>query len=261
VELQHKVKAASTDYSAIEGVLKRLWTFRHGAMTRLYGRGSGAVALENLGWAADGRGGVVVLEGGATEMDAYAKSAILSLMAWHLYTDAVRQARDLTADAGRPRTIMVFEEANKIITGVAGGETSADAPVATDIHDTMARDAGKYGFRMVYIAQSIAEPNFPPGIVSSCNNLFYGRLKGAKDRDTALPTYGRSERGFHDLEYLKHIGRLEIGRFIVMLGLSTERREVEPFLIQTLMIPAAAPTNAEIASRFGAVYQSGPVVV
>ncbi|MBU0490826.1 MAG: serine-rich protein, partial [Chloroflexi bacterium] len=202
-------RASPTDYSALEGVLKRLWTFRHGAMTRLYGQGAGALPLEGLGWTPDGRGGGVVLEGGATEMDAYAKSLLLALMSWHLYTDAVRQARDVNPDPSRPRTLMIFEEANKIIRGVAssGDKEAGGAPVQTDIFDAMARDAGKYGFVMAYVAQSIGPTQFPPGIVSSCNNLFFGRLKNPEDRDTALPTYGRSERGFHDLEYLKHLGR------------------------------------------------------
>ncbi|MBU1747386.1 MAG: serine-rich protein, partial [Chloroflexi bacterium] len=61
-------RGSQTDYAALEGIIKRLFTFRYGAMAQLYGRGAGSVALENLGWTADGRPGVVVLEGGATEM-------------------------------------------------------------------------------------------------------------------------------------------------------------------------------------------------
>ncbi|MBU1748717.1 MAG: hypothetical protein KKA73_13600, partial [Chloroflexi bacterium] len=195
-----------------------------------------------------------------TEMDAYAKSAVLGLMSWHLYTDAVRRSRDRMPSGRDPRTLMIFEEANKVIAGVSSGDTNREmgSPATTDIYDTMWRDAGKYGFWLALIAQSPAE--LPPGVVASSNNVWAGRLKNPKDRDLILPIWARSEKGFHDLAYGKHLGRLPVSYFVVTLGLSTDRVMVEPFLVQTMMVPAKTPNNEDIRRVFNVAQLTQPVL-
>ncbi len=80
------------------------------------------------------RWGISILEGGA-ELDEYAKAAILGLVAWHLYNDAVvRRRQNIGKSVPDPTLQIIFEEANKVLTGVetdasekTGGATTVEA--------------------------------------------------------------------------------------------------------------------------------------
>lgn len=244
--LRHNV----TDQTAIKGLLLRLKVFRYGQLAAMYGRGEGSIAIEDLAYP----DGVAVLEGGT--MPEYGKAAVLGLISWHLYNDAIFRARESIGQADTRRLFLVYEEANKIISGVGeAAREEAGRQMTSDIYATMFRDAGKYGVWMGVIAQSPAE--LPPEIVSSCNNLFIGRLKNPKDRDLAVAAIARSEKGFWYVQVANHIARLEVGRFVMLLGLSRDRKDVEPMLVETIPLPAAVPGDEVLALRGGASWQAG----
>jgi len=223
----------------VKGLLLRLKVFRYGQLAGMYGRGEGSIAIEDLAYP----DGVAVLEGGT--MPEYGKAAILGLISWHLYNDAIFRARESIGQGDGRRLFLVYEEANKIISGVGEGAREENARrVTSDIYATMFRDAGKYGVWMGVIAQSPSE--LPPEIVSSCNNLFIGRLKNPKDRDLAVAALARSEKGFWYVQVANHVARLEVGRFVVLLGLSRDKKDVEPMLVETIPLPAAVPGDEAV---------------
>jgi len=68
-----------------------------------------------------------------------------------------------------------------------------------------------------------------------------------KDRDLAVAAIARSEKGFWYVRVANHIARLEVGRFVVLLGLSRDRKDVEPMLVETIPLPAAVPGDEVLA--------------
>jgi hypothetical protein len=152
--------------------------------------------------------GMTVFEGGA-ELGEYAKVALLSMMAWHIYTDAVRRRRM----EPRPRSSsrICGATAANADTGHPTGVAALDDPV--------------------------------PGHVDPCNNAFVTQLKNPKDRAlTSGPwsaahltgqkdlsrqgqSFFRGEKRFVDEQYKRYLSRVEIARSIVKLGYSTDKCE------------------------------------
>jgi len=151
-ERQAEMRSGTTDHVAIEGILHRLRPFRYGQLAQMYGRGEGSIAVEDLAfpW------GVVVLEGGT--MGEVAKAMVLGLLAWHIYQDSIFRREETMATRDqieRHPMFLVFEEANKIISGV-GGKTDEPFPIVSDIYATMFRDGRKYNCFLAVIGQSPA---------------------------------------------------------------------------------------------------------
>ena len=235
----------NVDRTSLEGVLLRLEPFSRGEMAMMYGRGEDVMTIEDvsLPW------GMTVFEGGA-ELDEYAKVALLSMMAWHLYTDAVRRRREELNQGGFTNWMQIyFEEANKVLGGVnaASGDDEGGATTAQQFQD-MWRDGRKYRIWLHLMTQSPAD--LPPGIVDSCNNAFVTQLKNPKDRDLMMAHLALSEKGFVDEHYKRFLSRMEVARSVVKLGYSTDRRDVQPVLAEPLMVPAREPTDAEIYRHF-----------
>jgi hypothetical protein len=233
------------DRTSLEGVLLRLEPLSRGEMAMMYGRGEDVMTIEDvsLPW------GLTVFEGGA-ELDEYAKVALLSMMAWHLYTDAVRRRREELNRGGFTNWMQIFfEEANKVLGGVnaTSGDDEGGATTAQQFQD-MWRDGRKYRIWLHLMTQSPAD--LPPGIVDSCNNAFVTQLKNPRDRDLMMAHLALSEKGFVDEHYKRFLSRMEVARSVVKLGYSTDRRDVQPLLAEPLMVPAREPTDAEIHRHF-----------
>ena len=107
--------------SILEGIAFRLEPLVQGEAALQYAAGPDAIDINavvpNVASApGEAPWGVAVLEGGAF-LDDFSKAFLLGWAAWHLYTDAV-VLRTRAARAG-PRTCRsVFEEANKILSGL-----------------------------------------------------------------------------------------------------------------------------------------------
>jgi hypothetical protein len=232
----------SPSRSAIEGVLLRLRHLTTGRMREMYGRGAGSLALEDLALPH----GLCILEGGA-RMSQYAKAALLSLMSWHLYTDAVARREEGLEGARHAPMLLLFEEGNKIIAGVDSG--ASDGPrIQSDIIPSMFRDAGKYLIYLGIVVQSPAE--LPPGIISSCNNLAVGQLKNGEDVKVVMSGLARSPVGFVDTHYARFVNRMQRGQFILKLGLAWDVAQTEPLLFKPLMVEAQEPGAGEIGEMF-----------
>ncbi len=242
--------------AALEGAMLRLEPFTRGVLARMYGGlGEGemgeSVAVEDLGLLgpeadpAD-RWGLCILEGGS-EMDKYAKTVVLSMVAWHLYTDGVIRRREAIGGFNRPLDIF-WEEANKILSGVGESDTSTSSTSgAVELWQTMWRDGRKYKVFLHPLVQNLSE--LPPGILSSCNNAFFGQMKKPEDRDLAVSHLARSERGFTDEEYKRYMSRIPRELAIVKLGYSADVTELEPLLARPLMVYCPEPSDIQILDR------------
>ena len=237
----------------LEGILVRLEPFTRGVLGQMYGPGEDSLAVEDLGVlgpeaeVAD-RWGLCILEAGT--MDEFAKVVVFSLAAWHLYQDAVIRRRE-SLSGGRNRPLDIFwEEANKVLTGVATSDDTAttSGTGAVQLWQSMWRDGRKYAIYLHPLVQTLAD--LPSGILASCNNAFFGQLKSPKDRDLAVAHLARSERGFTDEEYKRYASRIPRKLAIVKLGYSDDVAQLEPMLAQPLMVPGVEPSDEEIAAHY-----------
>ncbi len=232
---------------SLEGVLLRLEPFTQGEMARMYGSGGNTVAVDDLGLLGppEDRWGVTILEGGA-EMDEYSKIAILGLVAWHLYNDAVVRRREAIGEEAGPVLQIVFEEANKVLTGTdAGGDDDrSGAASASALFQTMWRDGRKYRIFLHPIVQTVSE--LPPGVLSSCNNAFFSQTKNPDDRDLEMAHLAFSEKGFTDEDYKRFLSRMPAAMSVVKLGYSMDVMHTTPFLARPSMLSVPEPTDGEI---------------
>jgi hypothetical protein len=231
---------------SLEGILLRLEPFTQGEMARMYGSGEDTVAVEDLALLgpSNDQWGVSILEGGA-EMDEYAKISILGLVAWHLYNDAVVRRR---RSIGQSHSVLqiVFEEANKVLTGTNAGsdDDQSGAASTSALFQSMWRDGRKYRIFLHPIVQTVSE--LPPGILSSCNNAFFSQTKNPDDRDLMMAHLAFSEKGFTDEDYKRFISRMPVAMAIAKLGYTTDIMQTTPFLCRPLMVPAEEPTDDEL---------------
>jgi hypothetical protein len=184
-------------------------------------------------------------------MSQYAKVALLSLMSWHLYADAVARREEGLEGTHHAPMMLLFEEGNKIIAGVDSG--ASDGPRIQSSHKvriipSMFRDAGKYPIYLGIVVQSPSE--LPPGIISSCNNLAVGQLKDDEDVKVVMSGLARSPVGFVDTHYARFVNRMQRGQFILKLGLAWDVAQAESLLFKPLMVEAREPGAGEIRQVF-----------
>ena len=229
--------------TSLQGVLLRVEPLAEGEMHRMYGLGYDTIAIEDLGLAegASDPWGMAVIEGGAV-MDEFSKSALLSLIATILYEDAVVRRRESLSGVRFPPLQIYFEEANKILTGVETGASSDSdsrgGNQTAQIFLNMWRDGRKYQIFLHVLAQTVSE--LPRGILSSCNNAFFGQTKDDHDRAAILAHLARNTKGFVNSDY---------DRFI-KLGYTQEIAQMEPYLIRPLMLRVEEPGDPEIYSHY-----------
>jgi hypothetical protein len=249
-------RSDQTSRTSLEGLLLRVEVFEEGAMAHQYGPGADSLGIEDLGLlgpAAD-PWGLVVIEGGAEMSDAFAKSAILSLLASVLYFDAVTRRRESLAGVRFPPMQIFFEEANKILSGISTGSVSSEGPGSrgsgvSEIFQTMWRDGRKYGIFLHPVVQTISD--LPDGILASCNNIFIVQTKNPRDRDMVIAHIGRSEKGFVNTEYKRYLARIPVRMAVVKLGYHEDVTQLEPMLVSTLRVPGEEPSDHEILARLG----------
>jgi DNA helicase HerA-like ATPase len=239
--------------SSLQGVLLRVEQLAEGEMRRMYGPGHDTIAIEDLGLLGSGEDqwGVAVIEGGA-EMDEFSKSALLSVIASILYLDAVVRRREALGGERFPPLQIFFEEANKVLSGVDIGAASDRDARAGDqtaqIFLNMWRDGRKYDIFLHVLAQTVSE--LPQGILSSCNNGFFGQTKDDKDRAAILAYLARSTKGFVNSDYDRFIGRMPMAMAIAKLGYTQEIANMEPYLIRSLMLAVSEPSDGEIYEHY-----------
>ena len=230
-------------------------------MERMYGHGEGSLAIEDLGLLgpASDPWGISVLEGGA-EMDEFAKAVIFSLVAWHLYNDAVVRRRLAIGHGSQRKLQIFFEEANKVLSGVAGMDSdrqSGGGGQTSDLWLQMWRDGRKYGIWLHVIAQTVSE--LPPGILSSCNNAFFSQTKHPNDRDLLMSHLAFSEKGFTDEDYKRFLSRMPVAQAICKLGYSMDVAHTMPLLCRPSLVSAIEPSDRELLTRHQMLTTRQPV--
>ncbi|MBI5031911.1 MAG: serine-rich protein [Chloroflexi bacterium] len=251
-QFQSTKKAGSPDHTALEGVLHRLRPFRHGALRRMYGSGEGSIALEDLGYPY----GVAVIEGG-TLAEAQ-KAMILGLAAFHIYQNSIEQRKETMETVSQQEEhpmFLVLEEAHKIINGVSENSGTPDQSgsnasiISAPLWATLARDGRKYHIHYCLIGQSPAA--FPEEMMTSCGIMAVSTLKGDKDRKAMMAMLARSTMGFEDNAYLRFLSRMPRAWMIWKTAIALDRKEIEPILIETIMLPVdREPSDSEVAAHF-----------
>ena len=237
--------------SSLRGVLLRLETMAEGEMRLMYGPGYDTLAIEDMGLLGpdDDRWGVTVIEGGA-EMDEFSKASLLALASRILYKDAVVRRRESLSGRRFPPMQIFFEEANKILTGVDIGVTSDNGGQASTSQGflDMWRDGRKYKIFLHLLAQTISD--IPTGILSSCNNAFFGQTKEDKDRKALLAHLARNTSGFVNSDYDRLLARLPVAMAVAKLGYTQEIADMEPYLVRPYLLDAEEPSDEVIAATF-----------
>ena len=246
-------KGDQSSRTSLEGVLLRLEQFEEAQMLRQYGPGEDTMPIEDLGLLGEKHDpwGVTVVEGGA-EMDEFAKAALFSLLAAVVYGDAVVRRRESLAGVRFPPLQIFFEEANKVLSGVSSGAASDSEKKGgnvSTIWESMWRDARKYDIYLHLMAQTVSQ--LPPGILSSCANVFVFQTKNGADRDLLLPHLGKSEKGIVNTEYKRYLARIPKTYAIVKLGYSANVLDLDPVLIRPRLVEVDEPSDQQILNRLG----------
>jgi len=62
---------------------------------------------------------------------------------------------------------------------------------------------------------------------------------------------GRSEKGFVNTEYKRYLARIPVKMAVVKLGYSEDVTQLEPILVNPLLVPGEEPSDAEIINKLG----------
>jgi len=160
-ELQEVAYQRRSDFlvNIYEGILERLRHLVEGNAAEMFGAGEDTLDVGDLAapW------GVAVIEGGMFASEEL-KAFILAWLGWHLYMDMAWYRA--TQGKTKNMLLLVFEEANKILGGVAGPPDEEAAHIR--IFSDFAVDSRKHGVRMAFCTQ--APHLIGNDIISSCNN-------------------------------------------------------------------------------------------
>ncbi len=228
----------------LEGITMRLNQLVQGTAAKQFAPGPDCTPLENLSrpW------GVTIIEGGSF-LDEFSKAFLLAWVGWHLHTDMVSRRVNEVRD--EPKLCIVYEEANKIFGAPKSGGEEGGGTDISSYAEAQFRDARKYGIFYKIIAQTPSA--IAPGIISSCSNVVYSFLKNPKDKDLALSSIARSERGFYDEEWRRFLDDMPIGMAMGRFAYTADRRKQRTFLFRPLMLDVPEPTSEEIAERLGRI--------
>jgi len=241
-ELQEVAYKRRSDFlvNIYEGILERLRHLVEGSAAEMFGAGEDALDVGDLAapW------GVAVIEGGMFASEEL-KSFILAWLGWHLYMDMAWYR----ATQGKTKNMLflVFEEANKILGGIAGPPDEEAAHIR--IFSDFAVDSRKHGVRMAFCTQ--APHLIGDAIISSCNNWVVGFVKNPKDKELTLEALARSSKGFRDETWRNFLAYQRIGQVMGRFPYSMDRLDQAPLVFQPLILDVDEPTDDEIAERFG----------
>ena len=126
----------------------------------------------------------------------------------------------------------------------ASDRDGSSADQTAQIFLDMWRDGRKYKCFLHVLAQTVSE--LPAGILSSCNNGFFGQTKNDRDRQAVLAHIARNTKGFVNSEYDRFIARMPVGMAIAKLGYTADMLQTEPYLVEPLMLATSEPSDEEI---------------
>ncbi|WP_024859189.1 serine-rich protein [Ruminococcus albus] len=143
-------------------------------------------------------------------------------------------------------TILVIEEANKVLTGNdtagTGGGSSLSLGGQSEFEEILDQSAG-YGLFVIAITQKIAD--MPSSIMANAGLVFAGRLKRVEDINVVIRTIAREEK-FEDRDIVKWFPRSPTGWFICQTSRGYDFLDAEPVLVNIAPLNFDPPTNDEI---------------
>ncbi len=241
-ELQEVAYQRRSDFlvNIYEGILERLRHLVEGNAAEMFGAGEDTLDVGDLAapW------GVAVIEGGMFASEEL-KAFILAWLGWHLYMDMAWYRA--TQGKTKNMLLLVFEEANKILGGIA--EPPDEEAAHIRIFSDFAVDSRKHGVRMAFCTQ--APHLIGDAIISSCNNWVVGFIKNPKDKELALEAFARSSKGFRDETWRNFLAYQRIGQVMGRFPYSMDRFDQAPIVFQPLILDVPEPSDEEIARRFG----------
>lgn len=222
-KLQDIVKSTTgrDKIEALEKVLDRVvrYTWDNSIMHRLYSQPTGMSIDELLG--ADD---IVVIESGAIQGNNMV--FLFGMLTASLYIYA-KYLPDNFNGEDQYETLLVIEEANKVLTGDSGD--TENGIKGQSIFEEMMDQAAGLGLFVTAITQ---EPSkIPSSIIANCGITFAGKLRDEKDIDTIMTAIGKESR-YDDRNIRKFFPKMPIGWFIVQTSRVYDYKEAEPVLIR-----------------------------
>lgn len=144
-------------------------------------------------------------------------------------------------------TVLVIEEANKVLTGndtagTGGGGGQASLSGQSEFEEILDQSAG-YGLFIIAITQKISM--MPSSIIANCGLLFMGKLSQPEDVDLGVRMIGREGR-IDDRDVVKWLPKSPTGWFICRSNRGYDFRDAEPVLVQIEPLNNATVSNAEL---------------
>lgn len=144
-------------------------------------------------------------------------------------------------------TVLVIEEANKVLTGndtagTGGGGGMASLSGQSEFEEILDQSAG-YGLFIIAITQKISM--MPSSIVANCGMFFLGKISQPEDVDLAVRMIGREER-IDDRDVVKWLPKSPTGWFICRSNRGYDFRDAEPVLVQIEPLNNATISNSEL---------------
>lgn len=144
-------------------------------------------------------------------------------------------------------TVLVIEEANKVLTGNDAAGSSGKGSDMTlsgqsEFEEILDQSAG-YGLFVIAITQKIGM--MPSSIVANCGLLFAGKLSQPTDVDLVVRMIGREGR-VDDRDVVKFFPKIPTGWFICRSNRGFDFRDAEPVLVQIEPLNNAQISNDEL---------------
>lgn len=221
---------------AADKVLDRLNGFarENGIMRKLYSQTDGISIDEMLG-----KDDVIVLESGkvtSNDMTFLFGFITASIYMYAKYCDGNFLGED------QYETMLVIEEANRVLTGEKAGESSGGIQ-GQSIFEEMLDQAAGLGIFVTSITQEPAQ--MPTSIIANSGLIFSGKLKNPDDIDIALSAQGRELR-YTNREIKTFMPKCPIGWFIAQSSRTFDYKQGEATLIKVSALNSRKPTNAEL---------------
>ena len=145
-------------------------------------------------------------------------------------------------------TVLVIEEANKVLTGSdvagTGGSQSVTLSGQSEFEEILDQSAG-YGLFIIAITQKISM--MPSSIVANCGLLFIGKISQPEDIQLAVTMIGRDPR-IDDKDVVKWLPKSPTGWFICRSNRGYDYRDAEPVLVQIEPLNNSQISNSELDS-------------
>jgi hypothetical protein len=224
---------------AVDKVLDRLGRFawKNGVLYKLYCQTDGMSIDELLG--ADD---VVVLESGKIQSNNMA--FIFGFITASIYMYAKYCPGNFLAD-DQYETVLVVEEANRVLQGESQGDASAGGIQGQSIFEEMLDQAAGLGLFVFSITQQPSK--MPTSILANSSLLFAGRMTIVEDIDIVMMALGREGR-YDDRSIKKFFPKCPTGWFICKSSRTFDYKESEPVLVQVDRLDVEKPSDEELAN-------------